>query len=216
MDQQANKRTKRKIGIMGGTFDPIHTGHLLLAENARDNFALEEILFIPSGHSYMKEGSQVTDKFLRLEMTRLAIEDNPFFKLSSIEIERSGNSYTYETLSLMKEENPDTEYYFIVGGDSLFSMETWKHPEIIFGKCIILAAVREDIDQSDLKKQIVHLQEKYAARIRQIALKEIDISSTDIRNKIKHNKSIRYMVPDKVISFIAEKHLYQENKEQVE
>lgn len=204
---------KRRIGIMGGTFNPIHIGHLLLAENARDNFALKEILFIPSGHSYMKEESLITDKNLRLQMTALAIEDNPFFSLSAIEVEREGNTYTYETLTLLKKQNPETEYYFIVGADSLFSMENWKHPEVIFDSCIVLAAVREDKDQTDLLRQIAYLESKYKACIRQISLKEIDISSTDIRRRIAQRKSIRYMVPDKVISFIEENHLYLENNE---
>lgn len=217
MDMQnrtAGSEVKRRIGIMGGTFNPIHVGHLLLAENARDNFALDEILFIPSGHSYMKEESQLTDKNLRLQMTALAIEDNPFFTISAMEVERAGNTYTYETLTLLKKQNQEeAEYYFILGADSLFSMENWKHPEIIFDSCIVLAAVREDKAQADLLRQIAYLESKYGACIRQIALKEIDISSTDIRRRIAQHKSIRYMVPDKVISFIEEKHLYLENSE---
>lgn len=212
-NQTEGSEIKRRIGIMGGTFNPIHIGHLLLAENARDNFALNEILFIPSGHSYMKDESQITDKNLRLAMTALAIEDNPFFSLSAIEVERAGNTYTYETLTLLKKQNPETEYYFIVGADSLFSMESWKHSEIIFDSCIVLAAVREDKNQSDLLGQIAYLESKYKACIRQISLKEIDISSTDIRHRIAQRKSIRYMVPDKVISFIEENHLYLENNE---
>lgn len=158
------QRTK-KTGIMGGTFNPIHLGHLLLAENARDSFGLDEILFIPSGCSYMKNASEIADKQKRLEMTRLAIADNPSFFLSAIEVEREGNSYTCDTLVQLKEAEPETEFYFIVGADSLFSMETWRKPEKIFENCTILAAVRDDKKQEDLQVQISYLQEKFHARI---------------------------------------------------
>lgn len=209
-----NKRKKR-VGIMGGTFNPIHIGHLLLAENARDNFDLDEILFIPSGCSYMKDEREVADKRMRLAMTELAIEDNPSFSISSLEVDREGNSYTYETLSILKKEEPDTEFFFLVGADSLFTMETWRKPDIIFHSCTILAAVREDKDPTDLEQKIAELKEKYGAVICQISLKEIDISSTDIRSRIRENRSIRYMVPDKVISYIKENQLYQKEKETV-
>ena len=118
------ENVNRKTGIMGGTFNPIHIGHLLLAENAKDTFGLNEILFIPSGLSYMKKGMEIADKKMRLEMTRLAIADNPSFSLSSIEVEREGNSYTCETLEVLHKAKPQTEFYFIVGADSLFAMET--------------------------------------------------------------------------------------------
>ena len=204
------EKGKKKTGIMGGTFNPIHIGHLLLAENAKDNFDLDEILFIPSGCSYMKK-NQVLDKWIRLEMTRLAIEDNPDFVLSSIEVEREGNSYTCETLIALKELEPETEFYFIVGADSLFTMETWKNPEEIFRSCVVLAAVRDGKGNEDLYTQIAYLKKKYGACIKSISLKEISISSTDIRDRIRQNKSIRYMVPDKVISYIEAHHLYMED-----
>lgn len=206
---ETEKRNK-KIGIMGGTFNPIHIGHLLLAENAREHFALDEILFIPSGYSYMKNETEVADKQMRLEMTRLAIEDNPSFTLSSIEVDRAGNTYTCETLKALKEREPENEFYFIVGADSLFSMETWRQPEDIFGQCIILAAVRDDKDKDDIREQMKYLEEKYGANIRQIPFSDIAISSTDIRKKISEGRSVRYMVPDRVISYIEAHDLYRE------
>lgn len=202
------KIEKKKTGIMGGTFNPIHIGHLLLAENARDVFGLDEILFVPSGLSYMKSEIEIVDKKMRLEMTRLAIEDNPFFKLSMLEVEREGNSYSYETLEALRELDPETELYFIVGADSLFSMETWKRPEIIFQSCTILVAARDEKDNNELKEQIAYLDKKYKAKIGVVAMKEISISSTDIRDRIQKGKSIRYMVPDSVIAYIERHRLY--------
>ena len=191
---------KKKTGIMGGTFNPIHIGHLLLAESARDSFGLDEILFIPSGRSYMKREAEVLDRRIRFEMTKLAIEDNPAFSISDIEIKRSGNTYTCDTLLLLKEQQPETEFY----------IEAWRKPEYIFRTCTVLAAVRDDKDNDKLAEQISCLEEKFGAHIFQITFKEIDISSTDIRMRLAGGQSIRYMVPDKVISYIKKHHLYAE------
>lgn len=201
---------KKKTGIMGGTFNPIHIGHLLLAENAKEAFGLDEILFLPSGLPYMKSGTEIADKWMRLEMTRLAIADNASFALSSAEVEREGNSYTCETLELLRKEEPETEFFFIVGADSLFAMESWKNPETIFRDCTILAAVRDGKDDDDLKEQIARLSEKYGARIGMIGMKEISFSSTDIRERIRKGRSIRYMVPDQVAEYIKKYRLYME------
>ncbi len=201
---------KKKTGIMGGTFNPIHIGHLLLAENAKEAFGLDEILFVPSGLPYMKNGIEIADKWMRLEMTRLAVSDNPAFVLSSAEVEREGNSYTWETLELLRDKEPETEFFFIEGADSLFAMESWKNPEIIFRDCTILAAVRDGKDDDDLREQIARLEKKYGARIGLIGMKEISFSSTDIRERIRNGRSIRYMVPDKVIEYIKKYRLYME------
>lgn len=203
------ERYIKKIGIMGGTFNPIHIGHLLLAETAKEIFLLDKILFIPSGYPYMKDTSEVVDKKMRMEMTRLAISDNPSFSISSIEVDREGNTYTFETLIELKNQQPNTEFYFILGADSLYDMELWKNPETIFSYCVILAAVRDDKRQKELGEQIHYLERKYNAKIKLLPLKEMAISSTDIRNKIKCNKSIRYMVPDKVIAYIKKNRLYE-------
>ena len=161
----------------------------------------------------MKREIEVLDRRGRFEMTRLAIEDNPAFSISDIEVKREGNTYTCDTLSQLKKQEPETEFYFIVGADSLFSMETWRKPECIFRDCIVLAAVRDDKDSDKLQEQILYLQKKFGARIGQISFREIDISSTDIRMRLANGQSIRYMVPDKVISYIETHHLYKEDAE---
>ena len=202
----------KKVGIMGGTFDPIHMGHLIIAETAREAFDLEEILFIPSGVSYMK--SNVLDKKTRVTMTGIAIEDNPHFALSTIEVDRDGNSYSYETIAELKKHNPDTEYYFIVGADSLFHMEKWMHPDKIFSECVILAAIRSGSTAEEFAAQIEHLREMYKADIRMIPTKSLDLSSTAIREKAENGSSIHYLVPDKVREYIEKNNIYRENDNQ--
>jgi len=198
----------KKIGIMGGTFDPIHIGHLILAETARDFFALDEILFIPSGSSYMKE--RVTDKNIRFQMVSLAIEDHPDFALSDMEVNRVGNSYSYETLQELKKVHPENTYYFIVGADSIFNMESWMKIDLLFKNCIVAVAVREGYSVSELESHIATLSKKYEnCQIQLFTTSRVDISSTDIRRRISEGHSTRYMIPDKVLSFILKNHIYR-------
>ena len=185
----------KRIGIMGGTFNPIHQGHLLLAEQAREYCELDEVLFIPSGNSYMKDSSEILDGEIRIFMTAAAIEDNPSFTLSTMEMEREGATYTCDTIQDLREKEPFAQYYFIMGADSLFSMESWKDPGEIFKNCILVAAARE-------------LQAKYQARIIILPERKIDISSSEVRSRIREGKSVRYMIPDKVIDYISSNHLY--------
>ena len=192
----------KKVGIMGGTFDPIHYGHLMLAQNALDTFSLDEILFVPSGTPWLKESTKVLSKNKRVSMTGMAIEDNPDFALSTIEIDREGNSYSYETVEELKKGQPET--------DSLLEIERWKHPDRLMADCILLVAVRDDCDKEGLEKQITYLKDKYQADIRILPANRMDISSTKIRQMIQEGKSVRYMLPDQVIRFIQKNHLYQQ------
>ncbi len=200
----------KKIGFLGGTFNPIHTGHLLIAEAAREYLKLEKVIFMPSGCSYMKTDMDIPEAVIRLEMIRLAVADNPFFTVSDMEILRSGNTYTYETIEQLKAENPDTEIVFIVGADTLFTMEKWKMPERIFKEAIIAAAVRDDKSPTEMQRQIDYLTDKYHGDIRLLPIKNVEISSTDIRTLTKSGKSIRYMLPDAVREYISENEIYGE------
>lgn len=199
----------RKTGIMGGTFNPIHNGHLMLAEEAHKQFSLDEVLFMPCGKAYMKADQEVESGQARAEMTALAIQGNPYFKLSTMEIERQGNTYTYQTLEHLKKENPDTEYYYIVGADSFFHMSQWASPERIFANSCILAAIRDDKSIEDMEKQIDLLSQKYNARIYLMKTENMDISSSDIRNKIAAGESIEAYVPESVRIYIEERGLYR-------
>jgi len=199
----------KKIGILGGTFNPVHMGHLIIAELAWEEAGLDDILFIPSGCSYLKDASDILPAKDRIHMTGLAIEDNSHFALSTIEIDREGNSYTCDTLTELKERYPDQEYYLILGADNLFTIEEWKDPEVIFRNAKILAAVRGDKKSADMEKKIVELKEKYGADITLLHMKHVDISSSMIREKVAEGRSIRYMLPEKVREYIKKNHFYE-------
>ncbi|MDO5422779.1 MAG: nicotinate-nucleotide adenylyltransferase [Eubacteriales bacterium] len=205
----AEKKRKRK-GIMGGTFDPIHIGHLILGENAYLQFGLDSVLFMPCGnppHKQERTGRAQTSQ--RVEMVRLAIADNPHFELSLIETHDQGYTYTKETLRRLTNEHPDTDYYFIMGADSLFSFEYWREPEEICRLATLVVAVRNHVDKASLDSQIAYLKEKFQARIEKLDTPNIDISSQTIRSWINQEKSLRYYVKDSVIRYIDENDLYR-------
>ena len=201
---------KNKVGIMGGTFNPVHNGHLLLAEQAREYCNLDEILFMPSGNSYMKNHDEIPDGDTRISMTALAIEDNPYFALSTMEVERKGPTYTCETLAELKKLHSEIQYYFIVGADNPFSIETWWKPEEILSYCTLIVALRGDKEERAILNKAADLKEKYNASIILLPERKFDISSTEIREKIKRGESVRYLLPDKVISYIEKNGLYKE------
>ncbi len=198
----------KKIGILGGTFNPIHNGHLILAQNALEQCLLDEILFIPSGCSYMKK--DVLDAKTRYQMTELAIADNPVFRISPIEVERPGYSYTCETLQELSAQNPDVNYKYIIGADTLFSMEKWYQPELIFKTCEILCTVREGYPMEQMVQKRDELAEKYHARIHFLEEKAFDISSSEIRERISAKRPVSYFLPEAILDYIRQHHLYEE------
>lgn len=196
----------KRVGILGGTFNPIHLGHVAIAKAAYDEFDLDEILFIPSGISYMK--SNVTDAKIRAEMTALAIKDYPNFVLSDMEINRPGNSYSYETILSLKKEHPDTEYFFIVGADSFVYMEHWKCPDLIFANAHILVAIRNGSTKKDLEETKTSYLQKFNANIDFISFDGYDVSSSDIRNRVKEGRAFENFVSDAVFKYIKDHKLY--------
>ena len=199
----------RHIGILGGTFNPIHSGHLILAETARDQFDLEQIWLIPSGCSYMKDSSMILPGNIRMKMVSLAIEGNPYFNVSDVELLREGNTYTHETLTQLHQMYPDTCFYFIVGADTLFHMDKWKCPEKILSQAVILAAIRDGADMEMLEKQAAYLKEKFGGDIRFLHSLQIGISSTLIRENCRTYRSNRYLVPESVRTFLEENGYYR-------
>ena len=199
----------RKVGIMGGTFDPIHIGHLILGETAYAQFGLDEVLFMPSGnppHKKNREGRASDEE--RLLMVQYAVRGNDHFRCSDIEMHPDGYSYTYKTLEMLKEENPDTEYYFIIGADSLFDFTGWMKPERICAACVLVVATRNHTSDEALDAEIARVSRLYHADIRKLDSENIDISSAQIRAWVANGRTIRYYVPDAVISLIEQKGLY--------
>lgn len=208
MEQNA----KLRIGILGGTFNPIHIGHLILAESAYELFHLDKVMIMPSCNPPHKEVHSLVSAKQRMKMTELAIRGNHHLELSSMEMDRQGITYTFETLQQLKALQPDTEYYFIMGADSLFSFDTWKHPEIICQCSILLAAAREDMDRKKLQKQIEILTKQYNAKICILDSPRINISSQEIRKRVLEKKSIKYFVNSDVECYIYKNHLYDKNE----
>ncbi len=205
-------RMKKKIGVLGGTFNPIHLGHLILAESAYEEFELDEILFVPTGITNLKDPSVILDKKTRITLTGEAIGQSNHFALSTIETDRPGTSYTYETLELLNKEYPNSEFYLIIGADSLFQIEQWKRPADIMKNAVILAAKRKGSTTKELVDKIEEIKVKYDADIRLLPCTYIDISSTEIRERIKAGKSIRYLVPQVTEKYIKKHHLYEDRE----
>lgn len=203
-------KSKNKIGILGGTFNPIHIAHLILAQNALEYCGLEKVLFIPSGISYLKDPDIIAGTKHRLEMTRLAISGNDRFELSTIETDRKGNSYTYETLEILCRNNPDYRYYYIIGADTLLYMENWKNPAAIFDKCTVVCAKRDNYTDEKINEKAEFLKERYNADIIIMNIPELAVSSSLIRDLLAADKSCRYYLDDKVIEYIKDNGLYRE------
>lgn len=203
----------KKIGIMGGTFNPIHNGHLVLAQTAYEQFDLDQILFMPTKNPYYKKLNQSATLEDRTSMVKLAIEDNEAFSFSELELLRDGNTYTVETLKIMTKENPDVEYYFIMGADSLYHFETWKEPQEILNMAILLVAARDDVSSHAIEGQIEYLENKYEnARIKCLLTPNLEISSNNLRKRCREGRSIRYLLPVQVEEYIREHGLYRKEK----
>ena len=200
---------RKKTGIMGGTFDPVHMGHLILAEKAYEQLGLDHVLFMPSGnppHKQHREGRASDEE--RVRMVELAIKSNPHFKLSLMEMNEEGYTYTFRTLETLKKENPDTDYYFIIGADSLYSFHSWMEPARIASACILVVAKRDQTPEKELKAAIDTVTRDFKANIILLDTMNIDVSSQMLREWVQEGKSIRYYTPDPVADFIKENHIY--------
>lgn len=201
-----------RIGIMGGTFNPIHTGHLLLAEHAMETAGLDEVWIVPTGCSYLKrkEGIDILPGTERYGMVKRAIADNDRFRCLDMEIRRPGDSYSYETMEQLNREYPENQFFFICGADCLYTIEYWKCVDRLFAACGILAAVRGDADIESMQKKITELEERFGAQIRLLPFRRIEISSSEIRQRRRGGLSVRYLVPEAVRKYMEEKGLYRD------
>ena len=197
-----------KIGLMGGTFNPIHLGHLIISEYIRLSLPLDKIIFIPSGNPPHKDFDEIISVKHRYNMALLATSTNSYFQISLSEINRKGFSYTIDTITEFKEKLQDDELYFIIGADSLNELTSWKNYKLLFKITNFIAIGRPGItDEYNLCK-IKELKDLYDANIIYINGPLIEISSTDIRERISKNLSIKYLVPETVEEYIKSNKLY--------
>lgn len=198
---------ERRIGIMGGTFDPIHNGHLLAADEARAAFGLSEVIFVPTGQPPHKANRHVTSAEDRYIMVEFATVRCPYFSVSRIEIDRKGNSYTIDTLKELRAmpQYAGAQFYFITGLDAVLDIVKWKDPEEIMRLCKFVAVNRYGYSQKKLDELPYYLRSK----IIPLEIPLLAISSTELRERVRTNRSIRFMVPSAVEQFIKKKFLYK-------
>lgn len=200
-----------KIGIIGGTFDPIHNAHLYIAYEAEKQLNLDKVIFMPAGIQPFKVGNKVTDPMLRYEMVKMAAESYDEFDVSDYEIEKQGISFTYETLEhLEKSFDEGCEIFFITGADCLLSIDKWKEVSKIFSLCTFVVFSRGGFDDESLRKKKEEVEKKYGCNIVILELKQLEISSTDIRDRVRNGRRIDFFVPEKVNKFIVENNLYKD------
>lgn len=202
--------SNKKIGIMGGTFNPVHIGHLILAENAYQMLGLDRVVFMPTGCSYLKDPSTILDAGVRMELVSAAVEGNEHFAVSDYEMKKKGNTYTSETLTELDELYPCNEWYFIIGEDSIYNIETWHDSQTIFNSCTLVVAPRGHEADERLLAMVEHLEEKYKAVITLLDTPDIDISSSLIRKNLHEGRGIRYYVPEAVLNIIMSRGLYKQ------
>jgi nicotinate-nucleotide adenylyltransferase len=199
------------IGVLGGTFDPVHLGHLAIAEQARTQLKLAEVIFVPAGNPYFKVDSVISPSAQRVDMLRLAIGEIPYLKISLIEIERPVPSYTVDTLATLKDRlQQDDELFLILGWDSFLTLPLWHQPERLMGLCRFVAAPRPGYSRPDtqiLEKKLPGISERSVVMDRPM----IEISSTQIRERVDRGLYIGDLVPEKVAKYIRDNGLYQRN-----
>lgn len=189
------------IGVFGGTFNPPHIGHLIVAERVREEYQLDKILFIPSATSPHKQHIEIVDPAFRMEMVRLAVLEEPLFEASDIEIARGGVSYTVDTLTQLKAQHPTATLWLLIGMDNAPDFATWKSPEKIIELARVVIMTRPGVQPHSIPEQ---LQDRFI----RCTVPEIGVSSSEIRERVKVGKSIRYLVPKAVESYIRYRRLY--------
>jgi len=196
------------IGVLGGTFDPVHNGHLIVAEEVKTRLNLAEIIFVPAGQPWLKADKPISPAEHRLQMLRLAIADKPYFKLSSIEIERTGPSFTVDTIAELRGQlGSEDELFFIFGWDSLAELPQWREPSRLIKMCYLVAVPRPGYPRPKLKALEVIIR-GLSQRVMLMKEPEIDISASAIRERVARGLSIRHLVPEPVNRYIKEHGLY--------
>ena len=187
-----------KLGILGGSFNPIHLGHLILAQEAKERLDLEKVFFVPCERPPHKSGEDLLEASHRLEMVRRSVQGNPAFEVSDVEIQRGGISYSVETLRHFHIQFPSAEFYFLIGSDALSGLYAWKEVEELFRLCRFVIAERPQFPIGIFPSRLLRLE-----------MPTIDISSRDIRQRLKEGKSVRYLVPEPVHDYLLKHPLYR-------
>ncbi len=209
MGAHANRKATKRIGLMGGTFDPIHHGHLVAAEEARYQFGMEKVIFIPAGIPPHKTRKDISPPHHRLEMTVRAVATNPSFAVSDLEIHREGPSYTIDTVRAMQEMYCGWELFFITGADAVLEILTWKNVNELLQKCCFIAATRPGYRLGSLDRKLGDLPPASVARIKTLEVPALAISSTDIRRRVREGRPIKYLLPKAVEEYIYQHSLYR-------
>ncbi len=204
-----------KVGIMGGTFDPIHKGHLMLGKCAKELFTLDEVWFMPNGNPPHKKCCSIAiDAEHRVKMVEEAIKGIEGFRLERYEVDRREINYSYLTMEHFNRIYPEHKFYFIIGADSLFSIERWVKPERFLKTCTVLAAFRDDKNLEEMKYQIQYLNDKYEADIQLMDSPKVAVSSSEIRMRLQENREIESMVPEAVLQYIQENQLFKGDEDE--
>lgn len=198
-----------KKGIVGGTFDPIHNGHLYIAYEAMYRLNLDKIIFMPSGNPPHKTDKKITEADVRYKLIKMAIHDEPSFEISDYEIKKQGMSYTFETMEHFKSLEPDVSWYFITGADCLRDLHLWKNVDKILDTCTFVVFNRPGLDVSKLMKEKSRIELLYNKKIIFLELLQLEISSSIIRQYIKEKKNIKYFLSEEVYKTILELGLYR-------
>ena len=198
-----------RLGILGGTFDPVHRGHLALARAAREELDLGQVVFVPAGQPWRKAGRRVTSHEERVAMLRLAVEGEDAFEVETLEVERPGPSYTVETLEALREERPGAELYFIMGEDALVDLPNWVRPERIL-ELVKLAVARRAGAASEALREATRRLPGLTERVIWLGMSPVEVSATEIRERVRADLPIGEMVPAAVEAYIREHGLYRE------
>ncbi len=198
----------QRIGIIGGTFNPIHLGHLMIAEMAREAYHLEKVIFVPAYHPPHKHDDVIDAKY-RYEMTAAAVSDNPYFTVSDVEFKREGPSYTIDTVRhFINVYGPDTEFYFIAGTDSIRDLPNWKYIDDLLPLCHFIGAVRPD-GSAAIDDVIAYFGELGAQRIHRLDVPIMRLSATDLRRRLREHRTVRYLIPKAVVEYIKDHDIYK-------
>jgi nicotinate-nucleotide adenylyltransferase len=196
-----------RLGILGGTFDPVHLGHLILAEETRVALRLDSVIFIPAAQPWRKAGRAISSAVDRLAMVELAISANPFFAVSQIEILRAGPTFTADTLDELHEAQPDADLWFILGSDALLDLPNWKDPGRILARARLAVAIRDAVPAQETAR-LEQLLPGLAGRVDMVPMPQVCISSSELRRRLSLGKTARYWLSDSVQRYASDHRLY--------